>query len=405
MYLLGKHVNDLTVVDLERLLQNDIREGITLEYKKLLNINDSKEKNRQEFLYDLTAMYNTDGGCIIYGIEERKDDKGDNTGYPAGFINQEMSNTDKLEQQIHDIVRSNTDPMITNFHIKFLTVQSCDIIIIGIPKGIGLPAMVTYNDVNKFYKRNSVGKYAVKTLELNHLFMQNNLIKQSSNQFRITRTQEVRSNSIIPTLLTQGSYFLHIIPFSFLEERIVDLKQLELQAMEDKVYPILNRQVDSTTEYNHIYNLDGFMTYRTNRESKQIFAYNQYFRNGIIEIFTTSFNYGDENYKIIYGTEIILQTFMGIQRSLQTLKILKIEPPFIVYVSLFDTLNHTLLENSTVIGKFTRDNILLPPVLFDEPEVTDIDIFKRMKIYFDIIWQAAGSKECPDERFFFRSVS
>jgi len=161
MYLFGIRVDKLQEKDISRLLENQIQESKTLDYKKEINL--QKDKDKKEFLFDVSAMYNTDGGCIIFGIEEEKDESGQNTGKPLKIVDLEVENFDKLFQQIEDIIKNSTDPSITHISLKEIQLEEGKVLIIGIPKGLGLPSMVTYKSSNKFYKRRNTGKFLVDT--------------------------------------------------------------------------------------------------------------------------------------------------------------------------------------------------------------------------------------------------
>ncbi len=196
MFILGKNVDQLVVDDIKRLVENQIPETKDLDYKrepKLL-----QDKDKKEFLYDLTSMYNTDGGCLLYGVEEKKDEKGQNTGIPEKIVGITIDNIDKLFQQIEDILKGNTDPSISNVGLKHLMVDGKDILAIGIRKGFGLPSMVTFNETNKFYRRRNSGKYAVDVYELNRMFMQNQILKEAAEKFRQERIEKVRSLKAFP---------------------------------------------------------------------------------------------------------------------------------------------------------------------------------------------------------------
>ena len=69
MYLLGKRVDNLTEQDILRLKTDEIEENKFIEYKRDLEFKPADKK--KEFLFDITAMYNTEGGCIIFGVEEK----------------------------------------------------------------------------------------------------------------------------------------------------------------------------------------------------------------------------------------------------------------------------------------------------------------------------------------------
>src|SRR5690554_990459 len=101
MYILGIRADKIQEADIKRLVENQIQESSNLDYKKELSI--SKDKDKKEFLFDVTAMYNTDGGCLVFGIEEEKDKDNQNTGKPKEITGIEIQNSDKLIQQIEDI--------------------------------------------------------------------------------------------------------------------------------------------------------------------------------------------------------------------------------------------------------------------------------------------------------------
>lgn len=66
MYVLGIRADKLTDNDIKRLIENQVPVQKTLEYKKELHF--AKDADKKEFLFNISAMYNTDGGCIICGI-------------------------------------------------------------------------------------------------------------------------------------------------------------------------------------------------------------------------------------------------------------------------------------------------------------------------------------------------
>ena len=159
MNILNKKLKDITIDDIERLVNNEIKETTSLDYKRDWHL--SKDAEVKEFLYDITAFYNAEGGYLIYGIEEKKDDKGQNTGIPKSIVGIDIENEDKFIQKIEDIVRSNTEPSITNLAINIIPFSNKYILIIGIKKNLGFPSMVTFNNSNRFYRRRNSGKYLV----------------------------------------------------------------------------------------------------------------------------------------------------------------------------------------------------------------------------------------------------
>jgi Putative DNA-binding domain len=60
-----------TKADLERLIAEDVKESLTLEYKASSALG-KDSKQREELCKDVTAFANSAGGQIVYGIEENK---------------------------------------------------------------------------------------------------------------------------------------------------------------------------------------------------------------------------------------------------------------------------------------------------------------------------------------------
>ena len=380
MYILGIRADKLQDADIKRLVENQIQESSSLDYKKELAI--SKDKDKKEFLFDVSAMYNTDGGCLVFGIEEEKDQNNQNTGKPKEITGIEIQNSDKLIQQIEDIVKNCTEPSINQLIINELEVEGQTVLILGIPKGLGLPSMVTYNQTNKFYKRRNSGKYAVDVYELNNMFMQNQVLKEKASDFRKKRIKTVLNQESLPNLVVDNSFFVHIIPFSFLDNHIVDFSKAE------KVN-ILDMRPIGTTGWDKMYNIDGYATFTTSSDRQQITSYNQIFRNGIYEAYTSELFFEDRNGNIAFnGIAMIKETLRTISEGLKVLNHMQFEPPFLVSFSFHNVLGKLLYNDASFYSRpFRQNEIIFPLILIPTYES---DIYSLIKPNFDILWQSFG---------------
>ena len=68
MSLYNFNIDDIAIQHIEGLIEDGVYESKHIEYKRELELS----KGRVEFLNDLTAMANGDGGDIIYGVETDK---------------------------------------------------------------------------------------------------------------------------------------------------------------------------------------------------------------------------------------------------------------------------------------------------------------------------------------------
>ncbi|MEV7676727.1 ATP-binding protein [Streptomyces sp. NPDC088752] len=69
---LGRHPDDLTEDDLRRAVDNQIPEGVDLDWKK--DFYQGTESGKKELAKDVSAMANTVGGLLVIGIDDGKKD-------------------------------------------------------------------------------------------------------------------------------------------------------------------------------------------------------------------------------------------------------------------------------------------------------------------------------------------
>lgn len=390
MIILGKNPNNLVLEDIDRIIHSQIPESKTLDYKAELKI--EKGDDRKEFLADISAFINTEGGVLIFGIKELKDGSGQNSGIPELKTPIKIDNLDKLTQQIEDLVQNNLEPRVGNLGINSIEVEDGKyILIISTQKTFGLPHMVTYKATNKFYKRRNSGKYLVDVYELQYSFVQSLKNREQAERFRQTRVNIVRNLEFIPKLDIEGSFFLHVIPINNLEYEIDFTSQTTLNFLSKKMIPIRNLGWD----YQH--NLEGFMTFSSNHESAP-YSYCQLFRNGVLEFYTSHMHFQRENNpKIldVFGKFLENTTIDYVKKSFEIFKYFQIEAPFIIMISLFDIKNGTLLyqdhwRNSS--REINQEKLLLPPTIIYDQQV---DLTKELKKVFDILWQTGNMPKSP----------
>jgi hypothetical protein len=390
MYLQGRHVDLLGPDDITRVVENKVQESRSLDYKLELNL--KLDSDKKEFVVDVASMANTEGGCFIYGIGETKDEKGQNTGTPDLIAGVVVENHDKLKQQVEDLIRGNTDPNISNIGIKFIEVSGKLVLVIGVSRIFGLPVMVTSGGANKFYRRRNSGKYAVDVYELNQLFMQNAVWKKSADDFRKERIEKVLRLEVFPNLYAPYPFFIHIIPFSFQDGPLLDLSQVAGMSVTGKMRPL------QLGGYDTMYNLDGFATW--NGKLKAPFnSYDQLFRNGVYEAYTTdfinemAFNNG-QKLMAIQGFRFMGEVQRKIKEALSVLQEFRVEPPFILMISMLNTRDAVIFMEtlSNWTRPFLASQIFLPAVVIPTYETA---IGAMLKPQFDILWQCASENQSP----------
>ena len=77
MNLFGKRLEEVTEADLRSLVENRVRESLYVEYKR--EMHRSSDEQKREFLKDVSALANAQGGHLIIGVAEAD-------GYPTEIL-------------------------------------------------------------------------------------------------------------------------------------------------------------------------------------------------------------------------------------------------------------------------------------------------------------------------------
>ncbi|HVC80408.1 MAG TPA: ATP-binding protein, partial [Chloroflexota bacterium] len=107
--------------DIEALVTVGRPEDRALEYKQELPGNSDDDK--KEFLADLSALANTAGGDLIYGIEEQRDAQGKPTGIPTSIHGITVANMDSEIRRLENLLRDSVEPRMLGIRMKPLQAQ------------------------------------------------------------------------------------------------------------------------------------------------------------------------------------------------------------------------------------------------------------------------------------------
>jgi predicted HTH transcriptional regulator len=96
--MIPKAFDQIKEHDLQSLVYNGVLEGKTIEYKQELTI--SLDREKKEFLADVSSFANASGGDLIYGIVEDRD-----TGAPKSLEGIPIQNEDELIRKLEAQIR------------------------------------------------------------------------------------------------------------------------------------------------------------------------------------------------------------------------------------------------------------------------------------------------------------
>jgi hypothetical protein len=376
----GKAIVDLSVADLEALVANGVAESRMIDYK--LALPGTTDADKKEFLADVTAMANTDGGCILYGVETRRDVNGKDSGIPAALPGLAAVNLDREKLRLASMLQDSVSPPLRG-SVVFQDVTVSDsptaILALGIPRSLLAPHRVIYEKSNKFWRRSESGKYEPDVTELRRLFLRADSWGTEIEKFRRERAEQIR-NRRMPVVDVSSSAFFHVLPLGRLDQ-LIDLRPHHRKLATTLAPP---RQAG----WDNRYNVDGFMTYSG---GTPIPSYTQWFRFGGIEGYSSHFVKLRSNRPPKFeavAMSIAIENYVR-EAVVALHEVLEQEPPYAVGVSLYG-INTAVISLPTAEESkpIDQDEMILPLVIleeFDPPKVRE-----RLRPLIDTIWQAGG---------------
>jgi len=104
-----------TKADLERLIQDKVEESIHLDYKDARSLSpDGKKNPKSEIAKDVSAMANSAGGIIIYGIKEHDEDDKKHLPEKITPIQRNEFSKEWLEQVINSNISPRVEGMVVH---------------------------------------------------------------------------------------------------------------------------------------------------------------------------------------------------------------------------------------------------------------------------------------------------
>jgi len=374
--MIEKNIDQITEEDLQALIDNAVSERKTIEYKRSLSI--SSDSERKEFLADVSSFSNASGGDLIYGITE-------SGGRPKKLEGLTLANVDLEISRLESILRDGIEPRILSVIIKPVRLSnSKTALMIRVPKSWISPHRVSFKGHDRFYSRNSNGKYPLDVTELRVAFNLSEAITERIRNFRQDRLSNIFAGETPVPFYDNPKIVLHLIPIiSFNPAQIYDISKISSHT--EKMKPINCFGCD------HRYNIDGFLTYSGGREEKS-HSYVQLFRNGIIEAVEGRLlePQGEELLipSIAYEKELI----NSLTCYLSILETLNVEPPIFIFITLLGVKGYSMSFDRwrfdiDDVYTIDRNILLLPEIVIERYRIRAEDILRPC---FDSIWNACG---------------
>jgi hypothetical protein len=145
----GRPLSEQGYSDLKAFLEQQVGEGLTLDYKRELT---DSPRNRGELCRDVSALANSWGGTIVYGVDEQGSDR--TPVLPPHGTARRLSNQ-AVEEWAAQVLRDGVQPRIEVEMGTFAMQETPDkcLLVVRTPASPLAPHMVTLKGDNRYYGR------------------------------------------------------------------------------------------------------------------------------------------------------------------------------------------------------------------------------------------------------------
>ncbi len=374
--------SELTIDDLARLVDGAISETVSLEFKAAAY--PPGPDGSREFLKDISALANTNGGTLILGIREE-------AGVATTVTPIIEPDQDSLRQRLESLLRSGIQPPIIGVRMHHVPIENGYVLSIHVPQSSYPPHRVSAQGKNSFHVRHSTGVYEASMEELRALFSQTVTLRAQLESFRKERLEMIESgSSAIPIARGDGNLVVHLAPLSS------PYGSVDLISAHEKNG--LLRPMHSSG-WSPQFNVDGFANIRSGIDCH---GYTQLFRNGVIEATKVGIVRPRNEVQYIPARHIEETISHSIPLYIEALQNIGLSGPWIALVSLHGISgSRVACSNSDwdwdTPPELRQKDLFLPACLIT-PSGDKSEYRASLKPALDALWNAGGFAEWSPTR-------
>lgn len=380
-------IDDITEEDLLALIEAAVPERQEVDYKR--DMYGRADGDKREFLADVSSFANTAGGHLIIGMAEE-------SGAPVELPGID-GNVDAEKQRLESLAHDGLEPPILGLRMASVPLANGGhAIVIRIPRSWNPPHRVVAHGSNRFYARNSGGKYEPKVEQLRQLFLVEPSLAERIRDFRFDRLAKIAAGETPVRLVDRSCVVLHVVPF---------------ESMDGTPRYAIKDLYDHWTEFDLIrsrpegldrkINLDGLVTHGGTQEGSGYFNYTQVWRSGAIESVRAGIVVLARNGErgVSSGTQErnLINTLTS---HLTVAKKIGLPFPLVVMVSLIGVAGARLgagqgRHEEVGRNEFDRDMVHASQCVMETFSNEHGDVARTLRPAFDEIHNAADRLRCP----------
>lgn len=330
---------------------------------------------------DVSALANTVGGDLIYGIATSKGVITDIPGVKVNSADDEMLRLDSLMQ-------AGIEPSLVGTRMRAVALSNGNhVIVVRVRPSWNPPHRAIYKGTKRFYGRNSTQAYELTVEQLRAVFTGAVDAERRITDFRLQRLARLKSK-IGPHLTGPGAIVLHVVPVN---APTVPLDVSGLVTAGQAFAPM------APLGYNNRVNFDGIAFETAGGEGLEHAAMTQVFRDGRIEAGRgkMTFRRPDHERVLSYG-DAVPNLLQAVERYVKALHERGVAAPFAIMVSLIDMGGTVMMDHDhwySGASSADRDDFLFELVILDDVSFGE-GWQVSMRPMLDQWWNAFGRNRC-----------
>ncbi|MEZ2310517.1 helix-turn-helix domain-containing protein [Paraburkholderia sp. RCC_158] len=377
--MINSTLSSLAEEDLQRLCEDRAVESQTLDFKRTIPGKDDRSKS--EFLKDVCAFANGNGGDLLYGIDEYG-------GVASSIVPVTNESVDDLQRRLSQVLDAGVEPRLVGVQMRGISVSGGYVLAVRVPASFNGPHRYNLNGHSKFVMRTGTHTSELSYDQLRSAFDKNASLAGQAKLFVEGRVAAIREGHAIRPLISGPQSLLHVIPVG----RGIDASAVDVASLHDGKYSeyILPGWPGASRSLN----LEGLVVHPPS-DADGHYAYLQVFRSGAIEAVTfTGHSFADR--KIIPSTTASNFFRDALKIAFTSFRTQGISGPAVIAGALLRVDGYELGVDSRSFSfnRFAsdRDNMFLPRLWVDDVGSAEVDAYARPLL--DVMWQAFGANRC-----------
>lgn len=259
------------------------------------------------------------------------------------------------------------------------------LLIVRIERSWNRPHRVIFHSHDKFYARNSVGKFPLDVGQLRTAFLESATLSEQIKGFRLDRTIDIANNRGPIALVKAPTVVLHIIPV----EAFSDQTQFDVTVLHTNrtlYWPWHASRVSRRMTF------DGILLHGPLQEDSTVSSYAHFCRNGIPEAVNTSLLESSQVSKKRFIPHVLFegQVLQCLPLCFRGLEKISVHPPVSVALTLIGVGGLRMPTGQLTFdqsNEIREDNLILPGTIVESFSTPPAPILKPM---FDRVWNACG---------------